>query len=173
MSTTAWLAVSIIGFSLAAICFGFAVWYFIWYKIPTVISDLSGHRAAKEVAELRGDRQEAKRNLENTDRASDFKAMALAHESKRLDIRSADLEGSSPTEAFGPDNPNYSELKPGVTGVLNEPVQTGITQVLNETGEAIIPERPEEEAPRTEDLKEVARFVIVRSVTEVHTDEYV
>ncbi|MBO4695945.1 MAG: hypothetical protein J5643_01540 [Lachnospiraceae bacterium] len=175
MSTTAWLVFAIIGFSLAAACFGVAVVLFVRYKIPDVLGDLTGRRAAKEVAELRGDRQDSKKMTSSGVHTSGFQAMALAHESKRLDVKSEDLEeGNSPTEAFGPDNPNLSGYsgKEATTGVLQEPVQIGITQVLNETGEAIVPVQPAT-VPQTEDLKRVAKFEIVRSVTEVHTDEYV
>ncbi|MBO4324867.1 MAG: hypothetical protein J5845_05690 [Lachnospiraceae bacterium] len=174
MSTTAWMVIAIIAFSLAAVSFGFAAVLFVQYKIPEVLGDLSGRRAAKEVAELRGGNSGTKKPVGASGHTSDFKAMARAHESKRLDVKSEDLEGSSPTEAFGPDDPNLTEYTPkeGITGVLNENQPYGITQVLNETGAAIVPERPGD-APGTEDLKTVARFVIVRSVTEVHTEEYV
>lgn len=174
MSTTAWMVMAIIAFSIAAGCFGFAAVLFVRYKIPDVLGDLSGRRAAKEVAELRGGNSGTKKPASGSGHTSDFKAMARAHESKRLDVKSEDLEGTSPTEAFGPDNPNLTDFAPkeGTTGVLNENQPFGITQVLNETGEALVPERPGE-APGTEDLKTVAKFVVVRSVTEVHTEEYV
>lgn len=174
MSTVAWLVFTIIGFSLAAVCFGIAIFLFVRYKIPDVLSDLTGRRAAREVAELRGDRQDSKKTTSSSVHTSGFQAMALAHESKRLDVKSEDLEGNSPTEAFGPDNPNLSGYsgREATTGVLQELPQIGITQVLNETGEAIVPVQPGT-VPQTEDLKRVAKFEIVRSVTEVHTEEYV
>ena len=163
MSATGWLIIAVTGFAMAGLCLAFAVWLFIWYKIPEVLGDLSGRRAAKEVAALRG----------GSGHTADFHAMAVAHESKRLDKKTGEMEeGSSPTEAFPSEELRGGEPEAPITGVLDEPQTIGITQVLNETGAPVVPEEPEE-APATEDLKRVLRFEIVRSVTEIHTEEYV
>ena len=63
---------------------------------------------------------------------------------------------------------------PATTEVLNarpEP-ENGITQVLNETGGPVVFE-PGEKPRSTEDLQIISHFVITRSVTVVHTEEYV
>lgn len=173
MSATGWLIIAVTGFAMAGLCLAFAVWLFIWYKIPEVLGDLSGRRAAKEVAALRGGTEGTRKATDGSGHTADFHAMAVAHESKRLDKKTGEMEeGSSPTEAFPSEELRGGEPEAPITGVLDEPQTIGITQVLNETGAPVVPEEPEE-APATEDLKRVLRFEIVRSVTEIHTEEYV
>ena len=84
MSAAGWMAFSIICFTLAGLFLALSVLLFIRYKIPRVIGDLSGRQAAKEVAALRGDSEAQKTARAHSGHTSDFKAMAMAHENKRL-----------------------------------------------------------------------------------------
>ena len=186
MSASGWLLCSITCFALAGACVGFAVLLFFRYKIPGVVSDLSGKRAAKEVAALRGD-SSGKQSGDHAGRASDFEAMAIAHENKRLDKTSGNLDGQvevldddggSPTEDFRESGRAELLSEPSgaaVTGVLNErrPLEIGITQVLNETEGAYEIQAPDESRRTTEDLKRIDHFEITRSVTVIHTDEVI
>ncbi|MCR5465581.1 MAG: hypothetical protein K6F11_01890 [Lachnospiraceae bacterium] len=171
MSAAGWMAFSIICFTLAGLFLALSVLLFIRYKIPRVIGDLSGRQAAKEVAALRGDSEAQKTARAHSGHTSDFKAMAMAHENKRLDL--IDDEGAGPTEDFGMSG-KAELLSPPKTGVLNEKPEAaiGITQVLNETGGPVVFE-PGEEIRSTEDLRTISHFVITKSVTVIHTEEYV
>ncbi|MCQ2422610.1 MAG: hypothetical protein MJ064_06415 [Lachnospiraceae bacterium] len=168
MSANGWLIIALTGFALAAVSLAFSVILFFRYKIPALISDLSGRQAAKEVAALRGDSEEAMKNARSSGHTSDFKAMALAHESKRLDVRpgkAQDLSAPAVTVA--------TEELPGssVTEELSGVQEIGITQVLNQ-GITMVLAEPEVTGD-TADLKRVSHFVITRSITEIHTEEYV
>ena len=171
MSAAGWMVFSLICFTLAGLFLAFSVFLFIRYKIPRVIGDLSGRQAAKEVAALRGDSEAQKTARAHSGHTSDFKAMAMAHENKRLDL--IDDEGAGPTEDFGMSG-KAELLSPPKTGVLNEKPEAaiGITQVLNETGGPVVFE-PGEEIRSTEDLRTISHFVITKSVTVIHTEEYV
>ena len=186
MSAAGWLIFSITCFAMAGGFLALSVLLFLRYKIPNVIGDLSGKRAAKEVAALRAD-SASKGHSGHSGHTSDFKAMAIAHENKRLDKTSGDLagkdeilddDGGSPTEDIR--DGGHAELLNAysggaITGVLNtpEPPQIGITQVLNEKGGAYEIQAPEETRRTTEDLKRIDHFEITRSVTVIHTDEVV
>lgn len=117
MSATVWLIISIIAFALAVVCLAFSVLLFFRYDIPAVISDLNGKRAAREVAALRGDSEEAMRHAQSSGRTSDFKAMAAAHESKRLDISTENLyKGKVEILNAEGDSEKTVEMKNGHTG---------------------------------------------------------
>lgn len=117
MSATVWLIISIIAFALAVVCLAFSVLLFFRYDIPAVISDLNGKRAAREVAALRGDSEEAMRHAQSSGRTSDFKAMAAAHESKRLDISTENLyKGKVEILNAEDDSEKTVEMKNGHTG---------------------------------------------------------
>lgn len=172
MSAAGWMVFSLICFTLAGLFLAFSVFLFIRYKIPRVVGDLSGRQAAKEVAALRGDSEAQKTARTHSGHTSDFKAMAMAHENKRLDLN--DDEGAGPTEDFGMSGKAELLSPPATTGVLNErpEPENGITQVLNETGGPVVFE-PGEKPRSTEDLQIISHFVITRSVTVIHTEEYV
>lgn len=52
---------SIIFFIFAAICFAIAVFIWIYFKIPSVISDLSGRTARKSIAKMRTVNEQSKK----------------------------------------------------------------------------------------------------------------
>lgn len=160
MSATLWLIISIFGFACAGVCLVLAVIIFFREKIPNVIGDLSGRRAAKEVAALRGDSEEAKKNAQSSGRTADFSAMAKAHESRRLDQTTEKLEDLDKSEKMKPAEETDSQSG-AITQVLSEPA---ITSVLSENGNT---------AEHTDDLKRVEHFTIIRAITEIHTEEYV
>lgn len=186
MSATGWLVFSLACFAMAGGFLALSVVLFFRYKIPNVIGDLSGKRAAKEVAALRGG-NESKDRPGHSGHTSDFKAMAIAHENKRLDKTTDNLagkaevldeDGGNPTEDIrdGGHAELLNDSGSAITGVLNAPEvpQIGITQVLNEQEGAYEIQAPEEDSHRTtEDLKRVEHFVITRSITVIHTDEVV
>ena len=74
---------SIISFAVAGVCLVLAVFFFVFFKIPTVIGDLSGRNARKSIARMRATNEktgaksykESKTNVERgklTDTIPDF-----------------------------------------------------------------------------------------------------
>ncbi|WP_042462815.1 hypothetical protein [Neobacillus dielmonensis] len=53
MDATAWLSVSIIGYSLAGVLFAVTIFLFIKMNIPALIGELTGRTAAKQIQEIR------------------------------------------------------------------------------------------------------------------------
>lgn len=162
MNATLWLIISIFGFACAGVCLILAVILFFRYQIPNVIGDLSGRRAAKEVAALRGDSEAAHRNAQSSGRTADFTAMARAHESKRLDQTTERLQKSQ-TE----------ELKKELLRQAEAAQASAITQVLSEPAITSVLSGEESTGHRTEDLKRIEHFTVIRAITEIHTEEYV
>ena len=160
MNATLWLIISIFGFACAGVCLVLAVIIFFREKIPNVIGDLSGRRAAKEVAALRGDSEEAKKNAQSSGRTADFSAMAMAHDSKRLDQTTEKLK-----EVPQPQNSKAAEE--------TEAQSAAITQVLSEPAITSVLSDPSGSGEHTDDLKRVEHFTIIRAITEIHTEEYV
>lgn len=170
MSAQAWLIIAIIGFSLAGVARIVSAFIFIRLDIPSVIGDLTGKRAAREIKALKefNRANENRKFRENNRQISEAervqisqeaqRAMAEAHSSKRLDKTfSQELPyGKIDTGTVGLDDfarppaKNFSteELAPGGTEVLREGTEVlsadtaRPTEVLSSDTTEILRENP-------------------------------
>lgn len=74
--------ISIISFVVAVIAFGFAVFFWFKFNIPSVVGDLSGHTARKSIAKMR----------ENNESANKAKS---ANKTKNKEIRRLETENET------------------------------------------------------------------------------
>jgi hypothetical protein len=141
MDAMTWKIISIVGYSLAFVFLVAAIILFYKMNIRTIIGDLTGKTAARQIQEIRerNTMTAARRNqpaafhlergtLGTTDtgtrkeRKIGKTAQALAHASKRLDIR------TKTSETYRPPIEDLYHLSSNETEVLSE--QASVTEVL-------------------------------------------
>jgi molybdopterin-guanine dinucleotide biosynthesis protein len=151
LDATVWQAISIVGYSLSVVFFVAAIILFFKMNIRGIIGDLSGKTAERKIKEIRernlmtgskrykpaafhlergtsgtlGNRKE--RNVGKT-------AQAIAHASKRLDLKAKTDETFKPMKE-GTEHVTLSE--PTTVLFSEEPLQSSITEVLQESTELL------------------------------------
>lgn len=113
---------SVISFVIAGACFVLAVFFWLFFKIPTVIGDLSGRTAKKSIAKMR---------------AANEKTGAKSYKESRINAERGKLTGTIPDLG----KPNKSQRTPHdgkpETGLLAENKAEGVaseaTAALDET----------------------------------------
>jgi hypothetical protein len=216
MDATVWRMISIIGYFLACVFLVAAIILFFKMNIRTIIGDLTGKTAARQIQEIR------ERNLmtgnqrykpaafqlergtwgitgNRTGRKVGKTAQALAHASKRLDLKAKTGETSKPMKerseglsSIGPTAVLYSEasdqssatevlplLDEGTDVFLDRAVAqegTKVVLVLDD-GTGVLPQKtvlyPTEELKEHERVIPTVDFKIVKDIKIVHTNEMI
>ncbi|WML54917.1 hypothetical protein RCG17_10115 [Neobacillus sp. PS3-12] len=212
MDATVWRMISLIGYFLAGVFFVAAIILFFKMNIRTIIGDLTGKTAARQIQEIR------ERNLmtghqrykpaafqlergtwgtggNRTGRKVGKTAQALAHASKRLDLKAKTDETSKPMKERIVD---LSSIEPTTILFSEASDQASVTEVLpllNEQTEVLLDRTEAQEdaivvdgtevLPQktvlylTEELDEHERviptvdFKIVKDIKIVHTNEMI
>lgn len=93
---------SIVSFAVAGVCFVLAVFFWIFFKIPTVIGDLSGRTAKKSIAKMR---------------AANEKSGVKSYKASKLNAERGKLTSTMP---------GIEKAKKGKSGANSEKPETGL-----------------------------------------------
>lgn len=194
---TAYMILAIAAFVVSGILFVTGIFLFIKMDVPSIIGDLSGKTAQKQIKAMRernaesGDKRYRPGQL-NEERGMLTEPVTIsgrllrkgktgetAHPSKRLDVKGQIGETSSqnilrgePTDELG-----QSEYLSCETEVLAETDATDIlsdgTQVLEETSATTVLTPTDELVNSTESKEEPVSFTIMENTLSIHTDEVI
>ncbi len=165
---------SIISFAVAGVCFVLAVFFWFFFKIPTVIGDLSGRTARKSIAKMRAANEKtgAKSYKESKTNAERGKLTGTMPDSGKLKKKKDIPDDGKPETGLLSEN-KADGLESEATGVLDE--ATGILE--SETTGLLIDENAT--APLdTPAHKHPARAAgkkleMIEEVMFIHTDEVI
>ena len=156
---------SIISFAVAGVCFVLAIFFWFFFKIPTVIGDLSGRTARKSIAKMR---------------AANEKTGTKSYKESKTNAERGKLTGTMPDVADDgkPETGLLAEnkadgLESEATGVLDE--ATGILEsettglLIDENATAPLDTPAHQHPTRTGGKK----LEMVEEVMFVHTDEVI
>lgn len=153
-----WLVVAIVGFVLSGLSLIAAIVIFLKFRIPAVMAELSGKTVVRGIKEMQNETatensKKSRFSLEREDitgkiggRNVDKNAMALAHESKRLDKTTSNLKkrgnktdnltsglSKSASNQSGVNYGNATEVMPSASGNTDfMPLQQGKTEVMSD-----------------------------------------
>lgn len=155
-----WFTVAIVGFVLSGLSLVATVVIFFKLKIRSVIADLSGKTVARGIKEMQNESSDGNKKGRftldrdaKTDKMNNGKvdknAMALAHESKRLDKTTNNLKKRGQSGGYSEQTPNtvtgngrFTEVMPqNQTDVMPSYTATNQvngTAVLNDNGTAVL-----------------------------------
>jgi hypothetical protein len=214
MDATIWRMISIIGYFLAGVFFIAAIILFFKMNIRTIIGDLTGRTAARQIQEIRernrmtGNQRykpaafQLERGTWGTDRTGrkvGKTAQAIAHASKRLDLKAKtdEIPMKESTEGLSSIEPTtvlFSEVSDQssateVLPLLDEQTEVlwngteeqeleNTTEVLGaDAGSEVLPQRtvlyPTEELEEHEKVIPTVDFKIVKDIKIVHTHEMI
>jgi hypothetical protein len=211
MDATVWRMISIIGYFLAGVFFVAAIILFFKMNIRAIIGDLTGKTAARQIQEIR------ERNLmtghqrykpaafqlergtwgttgNRTGRKVGKTAQAIAHASKRLDLKAKTDETSKPMKerivdlsSIEPTTILFSEASDQASATEVLPLLNEQTEVLLDRTEAqedaivvgteVLPQKtvlyPTEELEEQEKVIPTVDFKVVKDIKIVHTNEMI
>ena len=111
---------SIISFAVAAVCFVLAIFLWFFFKIRTVIGDLSGRTARKSIAQMRAANEKSgvKSYQESKTNAERGKVTATMPDSGKINKKDASSHGKPDTGLLTDNNANVKD--PEETGMLGD-----------------------------------------------------
>ena len=165
---------SIISFAVAGICMVLAIFFWFFFKIPTVIGDLSGRTARKSIAKMRAVNEKTgaksyKESKTNIERGKITGTMPDSN--KPINKKDVTDDGKSETSLLTENKVDSFESE--ATGVLNE--ATGILEseatglLIDESATALL-ETTENTQPTRFGFK---KLEMIDEVMLVHTDEVI
>lgn len=155
---------SIISFVIAGVCFAIAVFFWIFFKIPVIISDLSGRTAKKSIAILRAENE---KNIRSKNKAVRKKSASSISEK----LKKQEKDSFSRPETGLLDENKAVSYKNMETGLLEEGTelldfeQTGL---LDDDMVTAPLEVKQSQVKRRKDGKELE---IIEEIMIIHTDE--
>ena len=158
---------SIISFAVAGVCLVLAIFFWFFFKIPTVIGDLSGRTARKSIAKMRAANEKtgAKSYKESKTNAERGKLTGTMPDSDKLDKKNEVPDDDKPETGLLADN-KADGLDSEETGVL-ESETTGLLIDENATAPLDVPSH--NPIVRTGGKK----LEIIEEVILVHTEEVI
>ena len=163
---------SIISFAVAGVCLVLAIFFWFFFKIPTVIGDLSGRTARKSIAKMRAANEKTgvKTYKESKTNAERGKLTGTMPDSGKLKKQAAD-DGKPETGLLAENKADGLEAE--ATGVLNE--ATGILEdeatglLIDENATAPLNASANSYLARTGGKK----LEMLEEVMLIHTDEVI
>lgn len=174
------MIISTVSFVLSAICLVLAIFFWIQFKIPTVIGDLSGRNAKKTIERIRANNEKSGYKSFRPSTAN-MKRGKLTEAIDEAELAPSETEKKAVQRTnVAAKAPNSNDSRPE-TGLLSENAvdvnelseETGYLQEMEET------ERLETEVPETEVLEEPAnltggkKLTMMDEVMLIHTDEVI
>lgn len=165
---------SIISFAIAAVCFVLAIFFWFFFKIPTVIGDLSGRTARKSIAQMRAANEKSgvKSYKESKTNAERGKVTATMPDSGKISKKkNVSGNGKPDTGLLTQNNANVRD--PEETGMLGDATAslgsetTGL--LVDENATASL-DAPANKQPARASSK---KLVIIEEVMLIHTDEVI
>ena len=165
---------SIISFSVAGICLVLAIFFWFFFKIPTVISDLSGRTARKSIAKMRAGNEKTgtKYYKESKTNAERGKLTGTMPDFAKLKKETAAPDNGKPETGLLAENKSGG-LECEETGMLDE-----ATSILDsETTGLLIDEDatgPLDDSAVKQITRTAAKKIkVIEEVMLVHTDEVI
>lgn len=164
---------SIISFAVAAACFVLAIFLWFFFKIPTVIGDLSGRTARKSIAQMRAANEKSgvKSYKESKTNAERGKVTATMPDFGEINKKDSPGHDKPDTGLLTENNanvkdPEETDMLGDTTGSLGSET-TGL--LVDENATASL-DTPDNKQPfRTSSKK----LVIIEEVMLIHTDEVI
>ena len=158
---------SIISFAVAGVCLVLAIFFWFFFKIPTVIGDLSGRTARKSIAKMRAANEKtgAKSYKESKTNAERGKLTGTMPDSGKLKKKTTASDDGKPETGLLAEN-KADGLESEATGVL-ESETTGLLIDENATAPLDVPSH--NPIVRTGGKK----LEIIEEVILVHTEEVI
>lgn len=158
---------SIISFAVAGICLVLAIFFWFFFKIPTVIGDLSGRTARKSIAKMRAANEKTgaksyKESKTNAERGKLTDTMPGSDKLKKKNIASDD---GKPETGLLADN-MAEKIDSEATGIL-ESETTGL--LIDDNATAPLASPAHKPTERTGGKK----LVMIEEVMLIHTDEVI
>lgn len=162
---------SIISFGIAGVCLLLAVFFWFFFKIPTVINDLTGRTARKSIAQMRAanEKASAKRHGESEGNVSRGKLTGTMHDFGRKKKNCVEPDQQRPETGLLKDN-QAEGFAAEVTGLLDDE-PTGFLED-EETG-ALVEETAQLHAEGQNDQQhpDVKQLTMLDEVMLIHTEE--
>ena len=158
---------SIISFAIAGVCLVLAVFFWFFFKIPSVIGDLSGRTARKSIAKMRATNEKtgAKSYKESKTNAERGKLTGTMPDSGKLNKKNEAPDDDKPETGLLVDN-KANGLDSEKTGML-ESETTGL--LIDENATAPLDAQAHNPIARTGGKK----LEIIEEVILVHTEEVI
>ena len=158
---------SIVSFAVAGVCLVLAVFFWIFFKIPTVIGDLTGRTARKSIAKMRAANEKSgaksyKVSKTNSERG---KLTGTMPDSEKLSRKKKAQDGQRPETGLLADN-RAETFDTEATGVLDSEA-TGL--LYDEEATALLDSTVHHTVRRTGGKK----LVMLEEVMLIHTDEVI
>ena len=165
---------SIISFAVAGVCLVLAIFFWFFFKIPTVIGDLSGRTARKSIAKMRAANEKtgAKSYKESKTNAERGKLTGTMPDSGKQKKKNAISDDGKPETGLLAEN-KADGLESEATGVLDEATDvlgsetTGL--LIDEDATAPLDTPAHKHPARTGGKK----LVMIEEVMYIHTDEVI
>lgn len=158
---------SIISFAVAGVCLVLAIFFWFFFKIPTVIGDLSGRTARKSIAKMRAANEKtgAKSYKESKTNAERGKLTGTMPDSGKLKKKKDVPDDGKPETGLLADN-MVESLDSEATGILGSET-TGL--LIDENATAPLDSPTHKQVARTGGKK----LDIIEEVMIIHTDEVI
>lgn len=201
-SAQIWLIIGICGFALAAIFLVISLVLFIKSHIPTIIGNLTGKTAARQIEQIRNSNEKSSpkrykpdtfnkvnKTAQQPERPLFMANQAVAHKSKQLDMSAKDTDVlGKETEVLKDEN--ATDVLTSATSVLNENANATevltnslATEVLTDNipqtnATTVLSDTPQKVIAATTVLNEVkisknSTFKTVKEIKCIHTDEVI
>lgn len=158
---------SIISFAVAGVCLVLALFFWFFFKIPTVISDLSGRTARKSIEKMRAANEKTgtKTYKESKTNASRGKLTASIPDSEKLKKNKTIINSDKPETGLLAEN-KANSIDSEETDILDSEA-TGL--LINEEATASLDTAVPQVTKRTDGKK----VKIIEEIMLVHTDEVI
>lgn len=155
---------SIISFVIAGVCFAIAVFFWFFFKIPVIISDLSGRTAKKSIAILRAENEKNNQSKNKTVRK---KGTGLISEKLKKQENDSLLR---PETGLLDENKvvSYENTETGLLEYGTELLDSEQTGLLEDDMATAPHEVKQSQVKRRKDGKELE---IIEEIMMIHTDE--
>ena len=159
---------SIISFEVAAACLVLEIFLLFFFKIPTVIGDLSGRTARKSIAQMRAANEKSgvKSYKESKTNAERGKVTATMPDFGEINKKDSPGHDKPDTGLLTENNANETDMLGDTTGSLGSET-TGL--LVDENATASL-DTPDNKQPVRTGSK---RLVIIEEVMLIHTDEVI
>lgn len=164
---------SIISFALAGLCFVLAIFFWFFFKIPTVIGDLSGRTARKSIAKMRqiNEKSGSKGYRESKTNLARGKVTGTVAKSENLNPKMKNMDNDRPETGLLSDNLAES-VDSEETGLLStnvaESLDSEATGLLNTEADTI-----DLSDIRTPIARTAVKVELIEEIILIHTNEVI
>ncbi len=160
---------TIVLFALAGVCFTFAVFTFITFKIPNIIGDLSGRNARKSIEQMRESNEKGgKKSYRPHPVAIDRGTLTeQIKESKKLSKKTTPKQGKNP-KAILSDGSGATDVLEDINATVNLNYDQNGTEILGEGTQVLSNEVIQSALNET-----TVNFEMIQNIVLIHTDEVI